>query len=656
MNNLTHPLPPNPLFREGLDHMDQGITIFDSNLKMVAWNRRFLELLRFPEELAFEGADFESFIRHNAEKGEYGVGDVDRQVAERVEEARKFKPHDFERRAPDGTFIRVVGRPLPAGGFVTVYTDVTDEHTRQEELERMVEERTRRLALSEARLQLIADEVPAGIAHVDRDMNILFANRRFAEAYGRSPAEIIGKACDDVLHPETMRSSRRFFEQTRRGAIVDFEMQIQLPNGKHREIRTFLRPEEPSSGEVIGFYLLSVDVTQRKAATEALMQSQKMDALGRLSSGISHDFNNLLAIVLGNIVPLAERIEDTELRSEYLDPAIAAARRGSGLTRRLLSLARTTPVDPKPTDVDRSISELVKLLRSSMPETVTIDYSAGEGVPEGLVDPAQLDMALLNLAMNARDAISGAGRISFTLDTSELTPARAEIHKLAAGTYLRIGVADTGTGISAEERERIFEPFYTSKKDSGGTGLGLAMVFSFVKQSNGTIWIDSEEGQGARFNILLPAMGVEAPRAEGPRPAPAPAPRDGTRPLVLLVEDNKQVRTVVRRQLVDLGYPLIEAEDAQGALDILSTVRDVGLVLSDIAMPGAMDGLDLARHVRSHRPDLGVVLMSGQKDGSEPALVDAGCGFLAKPFDRQDLAGALSKAEQQTAISAHPPD
>ncbi|MFD3191829.1 PAS-domain containing protein [Sedimentitalea sp. HM32M-2] len=646
----------NPLVREGLDHMDQGITIFDRDLKLVAWNRRFLDLLRFPPRLAFEGADFESFIRYNAENGEYGEGDADRHVAVRVQEARRFQPHDFERRAPDGTFLRVVGTPLPAGGFVTVYTDVTENHNRQEELERQVAERTRRLALSEARLQVIADEVPAGIAHVDTDMRILYANRRFAAAYGRTPAQIIGKSCDDVLHPNTMRESRRFFEPTRRGAVLDFEMRIQLPNGKYRDIRTFLRPEGASDGEVNGFYLLSVDVTRRKAANEALMQSHKMDALGRLSSGISHDFNNLLAIILGNLVPLSDHVEDAELRKEYLEPAIAAARRGSSLTRRLLALARTEPVDPKPTQVASSISELVKLLRSSLPKTVELEYRREDEVPMGLIDPAQLEMALLNLVVNARDAISDKGRIIFTLDTYRLTPSKAEIHKLASGTYLRIRVADNGVGISPDQRERIFEPFYTSKRESGGTGLGLSMVFSFVKQSNGAIWLDSEKGRGARFTMLLPALSPDAQvQAERADIEPVTDHTENRAQLVLLVEDDDEVRTVVRRQLVDLGYPLIEAENAQAALEVLDTVREIDLVLSDISMPGEMDGIALAKHLHRAAPEVGIVLMSGEMDGTEATLTEANCPFIEKPFDSSDLGNALLKAVRFEAETARKP-
>lgn len=218
MSKKTKRLAVDNLIRESLDHMGQGLTIFDSNLKLVSWNQRFLDLLGFPKELAFEGADFESFIEHNAVSGEYGSGDVVAQVAERVDQARAFQPHDFERDSKNGTTLHVVGSPLPSGGFVTVYTDITEDKNREKLLEQRVEKRTTQLRLSESRLQLIADEVPAGIAHVDRDMNILFVNKRFARAYSREPSQMIGKPCKEILHPQTLKSPLVF--SNRRGAAT----------------------------------------------------------------------------------------------------------------------------------------------------------------------------------------------------------------------------------------------------------------------------------------------------------------------------------------------------------------------------------------------------------------------------------------------------
>ncbi|MDA7429095.1 PAS-domain containing protein [Primorskyibacter aestuariivivens] len=655
MNNENKRVAADSLVRESLDHMGQGVTIFDGDLKLVSWNHRFLDLLSFPAELAFEGADFESFIRHNALSGEYGPGDVDAQVAERVEQARAFEPHDFERESKNGKTLRVVGSPLPSGGFVTVYTDITAEKNRKKDLELKVEERTTQLRLSESRLQLIADEVPAGIAHIDRDMNILFVNKRFARAYGREPSQMIGKPCKKILHHQTLERSSRFFEQARRGKMVDFEMEITLPNGLRREIRTYLRPEHPSDGEVIGFYLLSLDVTRLKIANSALLQSQKMDALGRMSSGISHDFNNVLAIILGNLVPLTERLDDKEILEEYLDPAIAAARRGSDLTRRLLSLAKSEPVHPSAVDVGALISGMIELLQSTFPRDIDIVFSDKTSSRTAMVDPAQLEMALLNLFMNARDAIGSQGCLTIEIKPEELGPSEAQLNKLPVGSYIKIRVTDDGGGITKEAQERIFEPFYTSKGSSGGTGLGLSMVFGFVRESNGTISVASEPGVGTTFSILLPVAESEATGARDLSAPDSEEPADGPEnPLVLLVEDDEGVRTVVRRHLIALGYPLIEAEDAAVALELFRSIPEIELMLSDISMPGEMDGIALAECLSREEPGLGIVLMSGQR----ASLSDLGKAntypFLAKPFEKSDLANVLSSVQKNRELKNGP--
>ena len=628
--------------QEGFQHINQGITIFDENLKLVYWNDRFLELLEFPNDLAHQGADFGSFIRHNAEAGEYGPGDVDAQVAERVAAAERFEKHLIERERPDGTVIEISGSPLPNGGFVTIYTDITVQKNRERELEKQAAERTKELAKSEARLQLIASEVPAGIAHVDQDMNILFANRKFARAYGLTPDEIVGKNCVEVLHPQTLAESKKYFEPARQGKIVDFEMRVQMPKDKVRDVRTFLRPERVPKGEFASFYIVSVDVTRNKAATSALLSSQKMDAVGRLSSGISHDFNNLLTIILGNLVPMEEQLSDDELRDEFLIPAISAARRGSSLTERLLNLAREKPINPKPVLADDSLTGLMELLRSSIPENIDIELDLNADRKSILVDLSELETAILNIVVNARDAIEGSGSIQITTESYELTDDESDVLRLPMGEYLKITVRDTGAGMSPIETEQVFEPFHTTKADAGGSGLGLAMVYSFVRQSNGAIWVDSAKGQGTTFSIILPTT-QETPLASDTSNTVVHRIEAEKKPLVLLVEDDEEVRRVVRRQLTDIGYSTLEAENAESALDLLEVVEDLTAVVSDVIMPGKHDGTALANIVAEKYPDISVVLMSGNLDRADH-LKKAPCDtpLLRKPFSNSDLAAALA--------------
>lgn len=654
------------LVLQGLGQLEQGITIFDADLRLVAWNEQFLKMYDYPFELAFEGADFASFIRYNAQRGEYGPGDHEEQVARRVETARLFQPHSIERARPNGQILRVTGNPLPAGGFVTTYTDVTERRLQEERLQQTVADRTSALQLSEARLKLIADEVPAGIAHIDHDMRILYANRRFAAAYGKTPEEVTGVHASEVLHPRTLQESARFFEQSRRGALVDFEMRVELPGGRFKDVRTLLRPETPWSGEVIAFYLLSIDVTRRKATMSALMGAQKMDALGRMASGISHDFNNLLTIILGNLGPLADELGDSELTREYVAPAISAARRGSTLTRRLLTLARREQYDPEPTEIDTAVTEICTLLRSSIPRELRIEQRNRSDAPKAVVDRAQLEMALLNLAMNARDATEGKGRIVIETGAYDLPAQEAELLHLPVGEYVRIQFSDDGCGMSPEQTERVFEPFYTSKAAGSGSGLGLSMVYGFVKQSNGAISVESTLGAGSCFTILLPSVALhraDSPAAPGlaaPNSAPDPvdpaATADDEQALILLVEDDREVRRTIRRKIGAIGHPLVEADTADEALELLARIEAVGVVLTDVDMPGRMNGIDLACHLRSARPDLRVVLMSGQAsllEGGQEACADV--PMLRKPFSTAELSAALAAARAPKSRTAGEP-
>lgn len=633
---------PQVLLAAGLDQIDQGLTVFDSDLRMVAWNKRFLELLEFPDGLAHQGAAFEDFIRYNAERGEYGEDDIDAAVSRRVEQAKDFEPHDFERVRPDGRVIRVKGSPITGGGFVTIYTDVTQRRNQQILQEELIAERAEALRLSEERLRLIANEVPAGIAHVDKDLCIRYANDRFARAYGKTPDELIGCFCRDVLAKATLDFSAPFFEQTRRGGRVDFDMTLTLPSGQVREIRTFLRPEQPSRGEVIGFYLVSVDVTRQKQATAAMLQAQKMDAVGQMSSGIAHDFNNLLTVIIGNLSPLTERLAESELRRELVEPALKAARRGADLTRRLLAVARRQPLKPTAVDLGDTIGDLIKLLRPSLPDNIELHSHFRGRTHPAFVDGAQLEMALLNLAINARDALKGGGRIEFSTSIRQVNPELGQTLRIKSGNYVEISVCDNGPGMPEEISTKIFEPFFSTKSDGGGSGLGLSMVYGFARQSNGSIRVESSPGKGTVFHLLLPVAEETASFHWVDTPEPPSSTQGDIRGLVLLVEDSEEVRNVVRRQLVELGHRIVEAETADEALELIDSLENIDMLISDVAMPGALSGIDLAHRVRMERPEIHVLLMTGHSGILESTSAEDDFFLLRKPFETVELADAIA--------------
>lgn len=634
------------LLQAALDHINQGFTVFDRGLLLVASNRRLYELLDLPETLATPGTHFAEFIRYNAERGEYGKVDVTVLVAERVAEARTFRPHYLERVRPNGEIVAIKGEPLPGGGFVTTYTDITDQRQREEALERAVSDRTAALRTSEQRLRLITDAIPALIARFDTTTRYTFANRRYAAWFeltaetilGRSVAEVVGDDLFGVLEPQ--------MRQALGGVATSYEYRRAGPDGRIAEMRSTLLPDLDETGTVRGCFVLSLDITEQKQHEAALHQAQKMEAVGQLTGGVAHDFNNLLTIILGNLTAIRARAGDHPGLAELVEPAIDAANRGTSLVNRLLAFARGSTADPRPVDVAATAIDLSRLLRRSMPSSIEVVTQVTDVPRPARADRSQLENALLNLALNARDAMDGRGRILFTIAETRLDPVGATVLGIAPGDYVRIDVKDTGPGMTEETRRRAFEPFFTTKEFGSGNGLGLSTVYGFARRSGGIVTISSPPGDGARVTLYLPCT----------EPAQAPSEDDGdadveslaeagTGELVLLVEDDTGVRAVVRRQLIDLGYIVLEAEDAGEALDMIRSIGEIRYLISDIVMPGQMNGIALAREAKVMTPSIRVGLISGYADGPGQREATA-CPFpvLAKPFATEALAGLMGRS------------
>lgn len=494
----------------------------------------------------------------------------------------------------------------------------------------------------DARLRVITDALPVGIAYVDQDKIYRFANQRFAAAYGLSAEEIDGKHADEFIWRDAMVLGDPFFEAAHSGQAVDFIHPARHADGRRLTVRTFLRPDIDAAGAVHGFYVCSINMTQQKEAEAALLQAQKMDAVGQLASGIAHDFNNLLAIILGNLLPLRDGeagadLRDAGLIEEYVAPAIRAAEQGARLTAQLLAIARRQPLKPERIDVEAAVADFMKLMRRTLPADIGLALDC-RGEPAALhVDRAQFETALLNLCLNARDAMPDGGDIRITVDyppAPALVPAPA-----GKGRFVRIAVADTGAGMDAATLAQVFQPFFTTKGIGKGTGLGLAMVWGFVRQSNGEIAVESAPGQGARFTILLPA----APEKAAPeRPAAAaPAPRG----LVLVVDDNHELRHTVRRQLARLGYAVVEAEGGEEALALVESLPELGALVTDVVMPG-MSGFRLAREAARLRPGLKIVLMTGFDGANQADREGLSLPVLTKPFEPERLLQAIEGAPQ----------
>ncbi len=417
------------------------------------------------------------------------------------------------------------------------------------------------------------------------------------------------------------------------------------------EIRRTLMPEG-------GFVLTLTDISERVQAERMLREAQKMQALGQLTGGLAHDFNNMLTVVLGSLdVPAAELAvagdQQVAMLTARMGRAARAAEGGAALIRRLLSFARKQPLEPEPAELGSVLPELMPLLRHTIGEGIEVRFEAEPGLWPVVADAAQLESAVLNLALNARDAMPGGGRLSVAAGNAVIGADRSAAHpELAPGEYVRLSVSDTGCGMSREVMAQAFEPFFTTKPEGRGTGLGLAMVFGFARQSGGAATIRSETAPaaatGTTIAIYLPrSCRPAARRVAAAAPAAAPGNEAG-RPRILLVEDNAAVREITAEILRELGYRVSEAREAEQALGLLAAQGagvqgSVALLLTDVVLPGALDGRALAAKVRQHSPETRVLYMSGNLEGAPPpdAGAEEAMHWLGKPFRRAQLAAKV---------------
>jgi signal transduction histidine kinase/CheY-like chemotaxis protein len=409
------------------------------------------------------------------------------------------------------------------------------------------------------------------------------------------------------------------------------------------------RPLHDPAGAPKGAVVVYRDVTEAKETERLLRQSQKMDAIGQLTGGIAHDFNNILTVIIGMIEILAEEVADDPQIVSIAKTISKAADRGAELTQRLLAFARKQPLRPRETDVNALIIEATSLLRAALGEQIEIESLLDETALHALVDTPQLTTALLNLAVNARDAMPDGGRL--TLETGNVLLDRNSVgprDDIRPGRYVMIAVTDNGTGIPASIRDKVFEPFFTTKGIGKGTGLGLSMVYGFVKQSGGHIRIDSEEGRGSSIKIFLPQSPAQAERSSDLQPAA----HLGGRETILVVEDDALVRKYVTAQLESLGYRTLEAANGPDALVIVDSGIGFELLFTDVIMPGSMNGRALAEEAVKRRPALKVLFTSGH---TENAILSNGCLpsgvlLLPKPYRKAALASMVRQAVNSAIV------
>ncbi|MGQ0486389.1 MAG: PAS domain S-box protein [Hyphomicrobiales bacterium] len=501
-----------------------------------------------------------------------------------------------------------------------------------------------------------------GMALVSPMGKITLANAAFREFLGKSESDAAESAFDDYLHKEDRGQFLFAMGQLIKGEIPAVKQDLRYINQAGSVVHgsTSVSLVRGSSGDIEQLIVQIVDITQKKQAAQQFQQAQKMEAIGQLTGGLAHDFNNLLTVVIGNLQLIEGKLQPDERAQKRLQEAIQAASKGSDLTRHMLAFARKQALEPREVKVNDLVNGISPLIARTIGENIQLKAIAMAGEPKALIDPSQLESAILNLSINARDAMPDGGLL-----TIETQPVYLDAHYAAKypevmpGHYVMVAVSDTGGGMPPELLDKVFQPFFTTKDHGKGSGLGLSMVYGFIKQSGGHVSIYSEVGHGSSIKMYLPrrfAPGEEVPPVTAfvpvePDTAPEPAaaavvpeaaaePVRPRSPKILVVEDQEAVRAVACGFLMDFGYDIIEAQDGFQAMARLHENPDIDLMFSDVVMPGGMNGFDLAQAAKAIRPSLKIVHTSGYPKGAmvhqeEPRFRE---GFIImKPYRREDL-------------------
>jgi PAS domain S-box-containing protein len=576
--------------------------------------------------------------------------DVDRLVAESLAGEATLKPFTLEgryRRA-DGEYrwLRSVSQPRfgPDGelvGFIGVASDITLAKEAELDLRRKVAEQTAELARSEAQFRAIFDTVLEVIVLLSPDGTIIEMNQTKAAWRDPEPRRAIGRKVWDSPtlrnYPQHIALMKKAVAIAARGEPFRTEVRMEREGAPTAHLDYSIAPIRDASGKVVYLLTEARDITELKAAQEQLRQSQKMEALGQLTGGIAHDFNNLLTVVVGGLDIIAKRASEPKLK-RYADNALAAAERGARLTGQLLAFSRVQRLEVQPTHVAPLIENMRPLLRNVLGPGITKQFDLDDAVMPVMADPTQLEVAILNLAINARDAMPDGGVLSFTA-------APTVVHgdaELEDGDYVALTISDTGSGMPPEVLERAFEPFFTTKEVGKGTGLGLSMVYGMARQSGGTARIESAPGKGTSVKLMF-RKASEAVNETKAAETHAPAPDMAAEPLsVLVIDDDPDVRDFIAATLEEQGYSVSHASDGRDGIKLFEQVQP-DLVIVDFIMPG-LSGADVARKIREKIADQPILFVSGYSETDAVKRTAPDAPLLTKPFRAEALHKAVRGA------------
>ncbi len=567
---------------------------------------------------------------------------------------------EFRLRAADGSYRWWLGRAMPRrdqSGTITLWAGVCTDieaivaarealDRSREELETQVAERT----ADRNRLWQLSTDIML-LARIDGTVTAV--NPAWTAVLGWTEQEAVGRPIFDFVHPDDLESTAGGVRSLVAGATsYRLDSRYRRRDGSYRWIAWTAVP----GGGLIN--AVGRDTTAEKEQAEALRQTeeqlrqaQKMEAVGQLTGGLAHDFNNLLTGIMGSLELVQNRVEQgrTKEVDRYIKAAQGAAKRAAALTHRLLAFSRRQTLDPKPTDVNRLVADMEELVRRTMGPAITVEIVGAAGLWNTLVDQNQLENALLNLCLNARDAMPDGGRLTVETANRSLDADAARERDLSPGQYVLLCVSDTGAGINPDVMARVFDPFFTTKPIGLGTGLGLSMIYGFARQSSGQIRLHSKPGQGTKACLYLPRFLGKVAEAGGPTQF-AETPRAEQGETVVVVDDEPSIRMLVTEVLEDLGYNAIEAANGAAALKAIESGEQIDLLVTDVGLPGGMNGRQLADAARQMRPGLKVLFITGY---AETAVIgdghlEPGMQVMTKPFAMEGLASRIKDVIEET--------
>ena len=626
---------------DAVESIPDGFALFDAEDRLVLCNEHYRGAHPLRANALEPDVNFQDMLRAGVYGGEFpdALGREEEWIAERLV-AHAAPSGPIEQRVFGGRWLRTEEKRTREGGIVAIRTDITELKNKERDLRE-----------SEQRLRQ-ATEL-AGLGHWVWDAledKCAFCSEETARIHGMTVQDYMGKTSTlesrfRMVHPEDRAAVEDRFVALRRGQGFDIEYRIQRLDGMVRHVREIAAPVLNRAGRVVREHGSTLDLTEMKQAEEQLRQAQKMETVGQLTGGISHDFNNLLGIALANLELMELEIDDGDRCLDYVRGAMQAVRRGAELTRQLLAYSRKQALKPGLIDPSELLPRVSQLLARTLDASIEISVDVEVGAWTIEVDPVQLETALINLCLNARDAMPRGGELNLTAKNLELAdPEVMHTGGLPCGEYLMLSVGDTGTGIERSILAEVFDPFFTTKEVGAGSGLGLSMVFGFVRQSDGEVKIESEPGHGTRVDIYLPR--AKSVSVEHSQSNPLSSPTRGRGETVLVVEDDPQLLALAVTIIESLGYHAVPAEDAEKALAVLDARNDVAVLFTDISLTRGLDGTELAVAAKRMHPTLEIVYTSGAAHW----VIDKGGtsvsedNFVAKPYKIPGLARTLRRA------------